>query len=104
MQEDKEPIFDAYETLTVLLPPLTGLLETLMLNPDRMRAALIESMLATDLADYLVGKGVPFRQAHALAGRVVRLAETKKVALSGLSLEEYHTISGVFRGGCPGRL
>lgn len=96
LQEDKEPMFDAYETLMLLLPPLTGLLETLTLNPDRTRAALIESMLATDLADYLVGKGVPFRQAHSLAGRVVRLSESKDVPLSQLTLDDYHTISDVF--------
>jgi argininosuccinate lyase len=96
LQEDKEPMFDAYETLMILLPPLTGLLETITLNPDRTRAALVESMLATDLADYLVGKGVPFRQAHSLAGRVVRLSEAKNIPLSDLTLDDYHTISGVF--------
>jgi argininosuccinate lyase len=97
LQEDKEPMFDAHETLMILLPPLTGLLETITLNPDRTRAALVESMLATDLADYLVGKGLPFRQAHSLAGRVVRLSESKNVLLSELTLDDYHTISGVFQ-------
>jgi len=96
LQEDKEPMFDAHETLMILLPPLTGLVETLTLNPDRTRAALVEPMLATDLADYLVEKGVPFRQAHSLAGRVVRLAESKHSALSQLTLDDYHTISDVF--------
>jgi len=96
LQEDKEPLFDAYDTLMTLLPPLTGLIATLTLNPDRMRAALDEAMLATDLADYLVEKGVPFRQAHALAGQVVQLAESKHVPLSGLTLDDYHTISDVF--------
>jgi argininosuccinate lyase len=96
IQEDKEPLFDAYDTLLILLPPLTGLVETLTIQPDRMRAALIESMLATDLADYLVTKGIPFRQAHGLAGRVVRLAETKGVTLSALTLEDYRGISAVF--------
>jgi argininosuccinate lyase len=96
LQEDKEPLFDAYDTLMVLLPPLAGLIETLTLNPDRMRAALIESMLATDLADYLVMKGVPFRQAHEIAGRVVRLAESKGVRLSELTIDDYRAISDVF--------
>jgi argininosuccinate lyase len=96
LQEDKEPLFDAYDTLMVLLPPLAGLIETLTLNPDRMRAALIESMLATDLADYLVMKGVPFRQAHEIAGRVVRLAESKGVRLSELTMDDYRAISDVF--------
>ncbi|MBN1680618.1 MAG: argininosuccinate lyase [Anaerolineae bacterium] len=96
LQEDKEPLFDAYDTLAALLPPLTGLVNTLTMNADRMRAALIESMLATDLADYLVGKGIPFRQAHGLAGQVVRLAEQKRVELSQLTLDDYRSISDVF--------
>ncbi len=96
LQEDKEPLFDAFDTLMRLLPPLAGLIATLILKRDRMRAALGEAMLATDLADYLVEKGVPFRQAHGLAGGVVRLAESKRVSLSGLTLEDYRTISDVF--------
>lgn len=96
LQEDKEPLFDAFDTLMVLFPPLTGLIETLTLKPDRMRAHLIESMLATDVADYLVGKGIPFRQGHEMAGRVVRLAEDKGCALSALTLGDFRSISNVF--------
>jgi argininosuccinate lyase len=97
LQEDKEPLFDTFDTLITLLPPLTGLIDTLTLYPDRMRAALNESLLATDLADYLVARGIPFRQAHGLAGRVVRLAESKGVRLSDLTLDDYHTISDAFQ-------
>jgi argininosuccinate lyase len=97
LQEDKEPLFDAFDTLMALLPPLTGLIDTLTLYPDRMRAALSESMLATDLADYLVARGIPFREAHRLAGRVVRLAESKGVQLSDLTLDDYRTISDTFQ-------
>jgi len=96
LQEDKEPLFDAYDTLMALLPPLTGLISTLTLQPDRMRAALDEAMLATDLADYLVGKGMPFRQAHEVAGQAVRLAEEKGVPLSALAVEDYRAIASVF--------
>jgi argininosuccinate lyase len=96
LQEDKEPLFDTVDTLMTLLPPLAGLIETLTLNPDRMRAALVESMLATDVADYLVMKGVPFRQGHEIAGRVVRLAESKGVRLSELTVDDYRTLSDVF--------
>jgi argininosuccinate lyase len=96
LQEDKEPLFDAYDTLIMLLPPLVGVIETLAIDPARMRAALVEPMLATDLADYLVGKGIPFRQAHALAGRAVQLAEAKGVLLSALTLDDYRTISAAF--------
>ncbi len=96
LQEDKEPLFDAYDTLSVLLPPLTGLVRALTFVPERMRAALDEGMLATDLADYLVSRGVPFRQAHGLAGQAVRLAETKGVPLSALTLADYRTLSDAF--------
>jgi len=96
LQEDKEPLFDAVDTLLALLPALAGLVRTLAINPDRMRAALDEGMLATDLADYLVSKGVPFRRAHGLAGQVVRLAESKGAALSALALDDYRAISDIF--------
>jgi len=97
LQEDKEPLFDTFDTLMILLPPLTRLIGTLALYPDRMQAALNESMLATDLADYLVGKGIPFREAHRLAGLVVRLAESKGARLSDLTLDDYRTISDAFQ-------
>jgi len=61
-----------------------------------MRAALDEAMLATDLADYLVRKGMPFREAHHKVGQVVRWAETKGIALSELSFEEYKRIAPEF--------
>jgi len=96
LQEDKEPLFDSYDTLQLLLPPLTGLIQTVTIDRARMRAALVESMLATDVADYLVEKGLPFREAHGLAGQVVRLAEAKGVALSGLTLDDYRGLSPVF--------
>lgn len=96
LQEDKEPLFDAYDTLIALLPPLAGLVRALTLVPERMRAALDEGMLATDLADYLVGRGVPFRQAHGLAGQAVRLAETRGVPLSALTADDYRMLSDTF--------
>ncbi len=96
LQEDKEPLFDAYDTLMALLPPLAGLVRALTLVPTRMRAALDEGMLATDLADYLVGRGVPFRQAHGLAGQAVRLAETRGVLLSALTADDYRMLSDAF--------
>ncbi|GAB4527364.1 MAG: argininosuccinate lyase [Anaerolineae bacterium] len=96
LQEDKEPVFDTYDTLSLLLPILAGLVQTLRLHPERMRAALDEAMLATDLADYLVMKGVPFREAHHLTGQVVRLAEQKGCKLSALPLADFQAISNAF--------
>jgi argininosuccinate lyase len=96
LQEDKEPLFDAADTLETLLPALIGVVETMRVDPARMRAALDEGMLATDLADYLVARGVPFREAHGLVGRVVRRALDGSLPLSRLPLDEYRRISPVF--------
>ncbi|NDJ85171.1 MAG: argininosuccinate lyase [Chloroflexi bacterium] len=97
LQEDKEPLFDTYDTLTTLLPVVAGMVRTMQLVPDRMRAALQPAMLATELADWLVmAKGVPFRQAHHLVGEVVRVAEEHGVSLEALSLDLYHSVSSHF--------
>ena len=97
LQEDKAPVFQAYDTLMVLLPVLAGALRTLSVHPERMRAAIDPGMLATDLADYLVAKGLPFRQAHELAGQAVRQAAAQRKALDALSLEEYISIHPAFK-------
>lgn len=96
LQEDKEPLFDAVDTLDALLPVVTGVIRTLRVNPAALRAALDASMLATDLADYLVRRGVPFRDAHRLVGELVKLAETRGVALADLPLDEYKKIAPQF--------
>ena len=72
LQEDKEPLFDSVDTLLIALPVAAGVLETLAIRPERMAAALGDELLATDLADYLVRRGVPFRQSHELAGQAVK--------------------------------
>lgn len=92
LQEDKPPVFAATDTLLAVLPVLAGALRTLTLHPARMRAALDSAMLATDLADYLVRRGVPFRAAHGSAGRAVRLALDKGIDLTQLSLSEWQTL------------
>jgi argininosuccinate lyase len=92
LQEDKVPVFNAYDTLMSLLPVLAGALGTLKLNPERMRAAIDPGMLATDLADHLVQKGIPFRQAHTLAGRAVQLAGQLGKPLDRLSIQEFQSI------------
>ncbi len=88
LQEDKEPLFDAVNTLSLALPVATGALQTLTIKPERMRASLGDELLATDLADYLVRVGVPFRESHHIVGAVVRRAEELGCALRELSEED----------------
>jgi argininosuccinate lyase len=96
LQEDKEPAFDAFDTLVGALPVMTGLISTLHLHPERMRAQFNTGLLATDVADYLVHKGVSFRQAHEIVGRAIQAAEDKGAALSELTLDALQSISSKF--------
>jgi argininosuccinate lyase len=96
LQEDKEPLFDVIDTLKVELPIAAGVIRTLKVNAERMADDLLDSLLATDLADYLVRKGVPFRQSHHLVGQVVRRAEELGIPLQKLHLTEYQAISPDF--------
>jgi len=89
LQEDKEPLFDTLDTVKAAVRLMTGLLSNLRVRPERMAEALHCGFLtATDLADYLAAKGVPFRTAHEQVGRTVRYAETRNKELWELSLEE----------------
>lgn len=96
LQEDKLPVFQAADALRLILPVLAGCLLSLRVNPERLSAALDPAMLATDLADYLVERGVPFRQAHALVGQAVRRAEELGVPLDQLPILEYQAIHAAF--------
>jgi argininosuccinate lyase len=88
MQEDKEPFFDSVDTLDAVLGVLPPLLASLTFRTERMRAAAGEHFAtATDLADYLVRKGLPFRQAHEVVGKVVRHALERNVGLEAVPLE-----------------
>ena len=94
LQEDKEPVFDATDTLELLLPAVSGMIATLKFNTPRMaELAPLGFALATDIAEWLVRQGVPFREAHELSGAAVKLAESKGVELWDLSDEEYAGIS-----------
>ncbi|GAB3538888.1 argininosuccinate lyase [Arthrobacter tecti] len=95
LQEDKEPVFDAVDTLEVLLPAVSGMIATLTFNTERMaQLAPLGFALATDVAEWLVRQGVPFREAHELSGAAVKLAESRGVELWDLSDEDYAGISG----------
>ena len=89
LQEDKEPVFDSVDTLEVLLPAFTGMVATLVLDTDRMAALAPQGFsLATDVAEWLVREGVPFRTAHELAGACVRRCEELGVELDELTDEQ----------------
>ena len=96
LQEDKEPLFDTLDTLAMVLPIVAGVIETLQVNAVAMCEALSDAMLATDLADYLVKRGLPFRQAHELVGKAVALSEQRGLRLGELDLEDYQCISPLF--------
>ncbi|XP_066997613.2 argininosuccinate lyase [Anabrus simplex] len=96
LQEDKEATFDTYDTMEDVLQLTEGLLSSLKVDKVRCTSALSPDMLATDIAYYLVRKGIPFREAHHLAGKVVAEAEKKNMSIMDLPLEELKTISATF--------
>ena len=96
LQEDKEPVFDALDTLNLTLPVMEGVIGSLVVREEQMAKALSFDLLATDLAEYLVRKGVSFRRAHDVVGQVLARAEEKGVAPSELPLEELRALSPEF--------
>jgi argininosuccinate lyase len=97
MQEDKEPAFDAIDTLGSCLRAVDGMLATMAVNGERMRAGARGGfMAATDLADHLAARGVPFREAHEVVGRIVLQCEREGRTLQDLTLEEFRAASAAF--------
>lgn len=97
MQEDKEAVFDAVDTLKGCLMVFTPMMQTMQINARRMEQDLEGGFLnATDLADYLAAKGLPFRSAHEVAGKLVQYAEKSSRKLTDLSLEELRRESDLF--------
>ncbi len=92
LQEDKAPVFQVTDTLHAILPVLAGALRTITVKLERLSNAIDSTMLATDLADYLVNKGIPFREAHAIVGRVVQAVGETNSSLEEISLEAYQKI------------
>ena len=94
LQEDKEPLFDSLEQLEVLLPAVAGMVGTLRVDVERMAAlAPAGFSLATDVAEWLVRQGVPFREAHEVTGALVRACEQRGVGLDGLTDAEMAAVS-----------
>ncbi|TCP28718.1 argininosuccinate lyase [Scopulibacillus darangshiensis] len=98
LQEDKEGMFDTVETLEGSLTLLAPLLDTMVVNTDKMRKAVTQDYSnATDIADYLAVKGVPFREAHEIIGKIVIYAIEKGKYLLDLQMDEYKTFSPLFK-------
>jgi len=94
LQEDKEPVFDSVDQLRLLLPAMTGLVETLTFHPERLEALAPRGFaLATDLADWLVRQRVPFAEAHEVAGAAVRYCEERGIDLPDLTADQLPEIS-----------
>jgi argininosuccinate lyase len=97
LQEDKEALFAAHDQVTDMLAIGTGALASTKFNAERLRAAASDpALLATEAADYLVRKGIPFRQAHDIVGKVLREAEKQNISWTSLPLETLKKISPVF--------
>ncbi len=96
LQEDKEPLFDTVDTLLMTLPIAAGVVRTLRVNETAAYEAMDSTMLATELADYLVSKGMPFRQAHSLVGQIVKQAVALDQPLYSFPLAAYQQFSELF--------
>lgn len=96
-QEDKEGVFDSIDTVKIALTVFEGMLDTMKVNEDKMKSAIYEGFTnATDVADYLAKKGLPFRDAHKVVGEIVLYCEEKKKLISEMNLDEYKKFSELF--------
>ena len=96
LQESQEPLFDCMSQINACLQITTGVISTLTIRPESMHKSLGAEMLATDLADYLVRKGVPFRETHHISGQAVALAEKRGCGINELSVQDFQSLSKVF--------
>ncbi|KAJ7751954.1 argininosuccinate lyase [Mycena metata] len=96
LQEDKEPLFDSVDNISASLKIAEGVIATMDVHADKMHKALTMDVLATDLADYLVRKGIPFRETHHVSGRAVALAESRKCQLNELTLADFKSLNENF--------
>src|SRR2546423_9215210 len=96
LQDDKRALFDAVDTILLVLPAVAGALQETRFNAKRMRAALSSSMMATDLADYLVEKGATFRDAHAAIGSLIRETEREGCELDALPISSFKPAHRLF--------
>lgn len=97
LQEDKEALFDTVDSLLLTLPAMAGAVASATFRPERMGAVMDTQLLATDLADYLVRRGVPFRESHEVIGRLVRRAEEEETPLSALDTAAFQEEHAAFQ-------
>jgi argininosuccinate lyase len=98
LQEDKEALFAAFDTLESLLPAVAGSVRSMEIDAGRCRDSVDAAMLATDVADFLVRRGVPFREAHGIVGRLVRAAEELGCGLDELDERFFTHLHPAFEG------
>jgi len=96
LQDDKRVLFDAVDTLLLVLPAVSGALAECSFRTERMRAALSSAMMATDLADYLVRKGATFREAHSVVGSLVQKSERTRTEMHSLPFADFQEAHGLF--------
>jgi argininosuccinate lyase len=96
LQDDKRVLFDAVDTILLVLPAVAGALQETRFNARRMRSALSSSMMATDLADYLVEKGATFRDAHSAIGSLIRESERDGCELDALPISSFKSAHAFF--------
>lgn len=89
LQDDKRLLFDAVDSILLVLPAVTGALDEITFNTEKMSGALSSSLMATDLADYLVNKGVTFREAHSVVGSLVRKSEVSGIDLNDMAASDF---------------
>jgi argininosuccinate lyase len=104
LQDDKRALFDSVDLMLLVLPAVSGAIGELTFHHDRMSGALASTMMATDLADYLVRKGATFREAHGAVGKLVREAESRGCELDALPLEAFTSAHPAFAGDALGEL
>lgn len=96
MQEDKEPMFDTINTVSICLKVFSGVLGTLKINEETIKSKLSEYIIAIDISDYLVKKGMPFRESHAVIGKIIRHSIESGIPLSKIELKTYKKYSNLF--------
>jgi argininosuccinate lyase len=96
LQEDKEPLFDSVDHISLVLQVFSKVVATLQVNRQHISTRMDPFLWATDVADYLVNKGIAFREAHRIVGAMVAACIEKKVTIDSLSLQEYQTFSNAF--------